>query len=148
MALWTAIVVACAFGGIVPAMADDEPALPAGLEDTGKRSAPSDEPDLPAGLGEPKEQREAEPGLPPGLEGDQPKPKAEPELPSGLLEGPTPSPTGEPKAKPFDLPFDVSGFWEIRGGLRTQHDPHERDASIGETRLQLELEKRLEWATF
>ncbi len=40
------------------------------------------------------------------------------------------------------LPFDLSGFWEARAGIRTQDDPHEKDASIGETRLQLELKKR------
>lgn len=32
---------------------------------------------------------------------------------------------------------DLSGFWEARGGYRTQSDPYEKSASTMETRLQL-----------
>jgi len=47
------------------------------------------------------------------------------------------------------LPFELHGFWDARGGLRTQNDPHEsKTATLGETRLQLNLFKALEWAQF
>ena len=39
--------------------------------------------------------------------------------------------------------LNLSGFWEIRGGLRTQFDRHQHQASIGESRVQLEIEKLL-----
>ncbi|MFP4354158.1 MAG: hypothetical protein ACLFUJ_03460 [Phycisphaerae bacterium] len=38
--------------------------------------------------------------------------------------------------------FDVTGFVEIRGGVRTQPDRHEPDASVGEARLQLSWDHR------
>jgi hypothetical protein len=47
------------------------------------------------------------------------------------------------------LPFELHGFLEGRGGLRTQDDPHEsKTATLGETRLQLNLFKALGWAKF
>jgi len=47
------------------------------------------------------------------------------------------------------LPFELHGFWDARGGLRTQDDPHEpKTATLGETRLQLNLSKALDWAKF
>jgi len=47
------------------------------------------------------------------------------------------------------LPFELHGFLEARGGLRTQDDPHEpKTATLGETRLQLNLSKALDWAKF
>ncbi len=47
------------------------------------------------------------------------------------------------------LPFELHGFLEARGGLRTQDDPHEsKTATLGETRLQLHLFKVLDWAKF
>ncbi len=47
------------------------------------------------------------------------------------------------------LPFEFHGFWDARGGLRTQDDPHEsKTATLGETRLQLNLSKVLDWAKF
>ncbi len=71
----------------------------------------------------------AEPPLPSGLD-------AAPALPAGLGE-----PVGEssPAAAASGrwLPEALTGFWETRAGIRTQHDPHQKDASIGETRLQL-----------
>lgn len=40
------------------------------------------------------------------------------------------------------MPLDLHGFWEVRGGLRIQDDPAQsKDATIGETRLQLELDE-------
>ena len=55
------------------------------------------------------------------------------------------------KRKPFleTLPFELHGFLDARGGLRTQDDPHEsKTATLGETRLQLHLSKALDWAKF
>jgi len=47
------------------------------------------------------------------------------------------------------LPFELHGFWDARGGFRTQDDPHEsKTATLGETRLQLNLSKALDWANF
>ncbi len=40
----------------------------------------------------------------------------------------------------LDLPFDLNGFIEARGGRRLHDDPYEHPTSIRETRLQLELE--------
>jgi len=34
---------------------------------------------------------------------------------------------------------DLNGFIETRAGVRLQNDPHQKDASLGETRLQLDL---------
>jgi len=47
------------------------------------------------------------------------------------------------------LPFEFHGFWDARGGLRTQVDPHEsKTATLEETRLQLHFFKSLDWAKF
>lgn len=37
------------------------------------------------------------------------------------------------------LPGELHGFADVRGGLRTQTDPHEGDTSLAEGRLQLDL---------
>lgn len=85
---------------------------------------------------------EEEPELPPGL-GDVPvsKPQEEPALPIGL----EPEKEAEPKVsaeRRRSAPLlDFAGFWEARGGIRTQNDAHEKDASLGETRFQFELGK-------
>ena len=41
---------------------------------------------------------------------------------------------------------DFNGFIEVRVGARLQDDLHQRDASIGELRLQLDLNSDLDWA--
>jgi hypothetical protein len=41
--------------------------------------------------------------------------------------------------------LDMVGFMETRYGLRTQNDPHQKDESIAEMRLQLDLFKDLNW---
>ncbi|WP_321393505.1 hypothetical protein [Emcibacter sp.] len=46
------------------------------------------------------------------------------------------------------LPFDLTGFLEGRVGIRTQSDDHEKSASIGETRLQVNIEKPVDIFTF
>ena len=43
---------------------------------------------------------------------------------------------------------DVHGFYDIRGGIRTQRDPHEEEASLAESRLQLETAHYRDWFTF
>ena len=108
-----------------------------------------DEPELPEGLAEPAAQSQDERDLPLGLEDED-----EPELPSGLDDSDTqtagkkPAHAGETGLLDALKEFGLNGFWEIRGGVRTQRDPHERDASIGETRLQLEWEKTFRGVTF
>ncbi|MFQ5973971.1 MAG: hypothetical protein ACE5Q3_16720 [Alphaproteobacteria bacterium] len=109
--------------GIVSAVAA-EPNLPAGLQ------AENAEPELPAGL------EGGGPQLPPGLEGGEPK------LPPGLNGDAETEEADEAKAL-ADLPFQVTGFVEGRGGVRLHDDEHERRATLAEARLQLEFEKDL-----
>ena len=53
------------------------------------------------------------------------------------------------KAYLVELPVEFHGFFEARGGIRTQEDPHEsKTATLGETRLQLHLFKSLDWVKF
>lgn len=123
---WFMLACMIVFGSV--ARAQDEPLLPSGLEET----APL----------------ENEPALPMGLE-DKIEPE-EPALPEGLgLEQPEERRTADKHQKSFaQLPFEFSGFWEARLGVRTQQDPYEKDFSIGETRLQLQIEKSWEQTTF
>ena len=43
---------------------------------------------------------------------------------------------------------ELNGFVEVRAGLRTDRELDEKDASIGEARLQLDFSKQLDWGTF
>jgi len=80
-----------------------------------------------------------EPPLPEGLDG-QAESSDEPELPEGLDDQPAPDDPAPPDLKPaLELPFDLGGFWDTRGGIRTGSDPAQRDLSIAESRLQLKL---------
>ncbi|MDD2461904.1 MAG: hypothetical protein PHT98_12580, partial [Kiritimatiellae bacterium] len=99
-----------------------EPALPAGLAPVAAPVSP--EPSVPAGLDMPKT---TEPALPAGLD----VPVAESHL-------------AAPRER--RLPEGLSGFWEVRGGARLQDDPYEKAASIGETRLQVQLDRASERA--
>jgi len=45
-------------------------------------------------------------------------------------------------------PIEIHGFYEMRAGYRTQNDPHEKDISVMEARLQAELFIHSEWAEF
>ena len=101
--------------------AQEEPSLPPGLEE---RRSDEEEPALPLGLGAAKETAPEEPELPAGLVEEEPERVSE--------VGPSPA---------VRLPFDLAGFWEVRVGARVTNDPHQRDASLGETRLQLELDR-------
>jgi len=44
-----------------------------------------------------------------------------------------------------DLPVEMHGFYEARGGMRTQEDRNETDMSIMEGRFQLDLYSYLDW---
>ncbi len=101
-------------------------------------------PPLPDGLQEDKKQeKKEEPALPLSLQTT-----STPPLPSGL--------SGEAKK---DLEeedetswtagqgLSVTGFAEFRAGLRLQRDPDQKAPSIGETRLQLSLEREFSFAT-
>jgi Protein of unknown function (DUF1302) len=116
-----------------------EPALPPGLEgeESGKKKPEAGAPALPAGLGG-EEEAEGE-----GAEGEDGE--KTPELPAGLGE---PSGEEQPSGKKpaFKLPFDLSGFVGRSLGLRTQKDD-QKDATLGDMRLQLELEKQWERAS-
>ena len=79
--------------------------------------------------------RADEPSLPAGLGGDE----------DVVAPADVEAVTGATHANDYlsELPFDLSGFWELRLGSRVQHDSLEKQMSIAETRLQLEGEK--EW---
>jgi hypothetical protein len=156
VATWVILLTATA--GVSPA--DEEPALPEGLgaAATEEDSQQDGEPELPAGLTDKKDTDE--PALPPGLAEEKKKDgDGGPALPTGLeAEEKEPQPSLPPgleadgdeaqPEKPEErlslrerLPFDLSGFWEVRLGTRIQPDPHQQTATMGETRLQLDLEK-------
>ena len=40
---------------------------------------------------------------------------------------------------------DFNGFIEARAGSRLQTDPYQKDTSIGESRLQVDLSSDLDW---
>ena len=45
-------------------------------------------------------------------------------------------------------PLEVHGFIELRGGMRTQNDPHAKDISVMDVRLQADLYTYMDWAEF
>jgi hypothetical protein len=103
------------------------------------------EPPLPEGLGRETKNRTAEPSLPEGLFGAADS--SEPSLPEGLAEETTTEGV-ERKPSGGKPPLDLTGFAEARFGTRTEEDPHEKDESIGETRLQMEWERYFSGASF
>ena len=120
-----------------------DPDLPAGLGGQQPKPQPSQaqpsepqpsEPGLPAGLS-----GEADPGLPSGLGNE-----AEPGLPAGLQNNPSEPqhdvPLGAAFSSNYAEQLGLKGFFETRLGARTQRDPYERDLSISESRLRLELD--------
>ena len=80
-------------------------------------------------------------GAPTAAQGPAPPPP--PAGPEGDAPPPPVGPDGEEPAGPAPVEkwLDFTGFWEARGGLRTRRDPHQKDASVGETRLHLDWEK-------
>lgn len=104
-------------------------------------------PPLPDGLQEKEEEKKEKkkgPALPPGLFGA----KSPPSLPPGLGASHTDDEKegdAESWAERYGISF--TGFSEVRAGLRLQADPHEKAASVGEARLQLSVEKELDFGT-
>jgi len=45
-------------------------------------------------------------------------------------------------------PLEMNGFIELRGGMRTQDDPHAKDISVMDLRLQADLYTYTDWAEF
>lgn len=110
-----------------------EPGLPPGLD--GKK-----EPALPSGLNMPAPggqsgKRIDEPALPGGLD------KTDSSVHQPQEEADTVSRSGSLLKSWADArqALGLSGFWEARGGVRTGSDRQEKDLSIAETRLQLQL---------
>jgi len=54
----------------------------------------------------------------------------------------------EHEADSSSLEVETHGFYEMRAGYRVRKDPHEKDMSIMENRLQLDLSSYAEWADF
>lgn len=52
------------------------------------------------------------------------------------------------KPDPFVENLSVHGFYELRAGYRLRKDPYEKDMSIMEQRLQIELATYTDWADF
>jgi hypothetical protein len=117
--------------GARPAATGDEPPLPQG---PGK-PADGEEPPLPPGPGEVEE-----PPPPPPGPGQQPPP-----LPEGPEQAERPA---APKKETLAEWLNLTGFAEVRAGMRTQRDPCEKCMSLGETRLQLEAQKFWKGLTF
>ena len=82
-----------------------------------------------------------EPPLPSGLD-------EEPVLPEGLGEPGDEKATTSQEPETISIPFGFSGFWEGRIGFRTQKDSHEKDLSLGESRVQLQIDQAWEILTF
>lgn len=113
------------------AYAQEEPLLPTGLSSGQSQGG---QPELPSGLGSLAEDPgEDEPG---------------PSLPLGLEIAESLERTDLEAELPKEPWLDITGFWEARAGYRLQNDEYEKDASIGETRVQLEMEKLWQGFTF
>lgn len=72
----------------------------------------------------------------------------EPFLPEGLGEEVETSPVTVEEEDTDHLSFALNGFLEVRFGIRTQSDPNEKETSIGETRVQVQLEQPIKQALF
>ncbi len=100
-------------------------------------TALAEEPPLPMGLELPDNNSTSEPLLPSGLSDN------EPSLPSGLgdIMVADDNKWEESETEESNLPFDITGFIETRGGIRYHNQNLEKRASIGEARLQIQGEK-------
>ncbi|PKL95072.1 MAG: hypothetical protein CVV18_06870 [Gammaproteobacteria bacterium HGW-Gammaproteobacteria-8] len=103
----------------------ESPALPPGLEPASQASKTPEPASTDSG-----------PPLPSGL-GSSSAPSSAPPLPSGLSEQAAQPRPLEGSTKAADIAGPLSGFIEIRGGMRLQSDPNQESLSLGETRLQL-----------
>ncbi len=54
----------------------------------------------------------------------------------------------EPHGTRENWPFEVHGFFEIRGGYRTRNDKYEKNISVMESRLDIDLFGQTDWADF
>lgn len=53
---------------------------------------------------------------------------------------------GAEEGSPFeDMPLELNGFYEMRSGYRTRNDKHQKDMSLMENRLQLDVSSFPEW---
>ena len=127
-----ALVCMVVFLCVLPVMADGEPVLPKGLFQVDEKDRADLQPELPQGLG--------------SL--NQPNPNDVPELPVGLDFSSPKEETDSPSFSPDSMSIPITGFWEVRSGYRLQNDKYEKDASIGEARLQLEMEKAVDGFVF
>jgi len=99
---------------------------------------------------------EPPPPPPPGPGAEAPLPPPPPPPPPGPAHGtppagfekPGPTTRAAQEEKALSHWLAPTGFWEVRGGVRTQRDPHEKQASLGETRLELDWEKPVGNVTF
>lgn len=107
-------------------ISENEPVLPLGLD--------SNEPDLPIGL----DSSDNEPALPDGIESES---ESESEVDSD-----DDSQDNETSWRD-ELPFDLTGFIESRYGMRLKSNSKEKQTSIGEARLHLEIVKSWDKAT-
>ncbi|NLD38292.1 MAG: hypothetical protein GX654_15625 [Desulfatiglans sp.] len=108
--------------------ADEAPLLPMGLGRASQQSDNKAQPGLPAGLGS-KSSSESN--------------NSAPALPRGLLSGASSDITAPRKDASKGLLPSVTGFIEVRGGIRLYNDPYQKDTSLGEMRLQIKTEKQL-----
>ena len=165
-------VAAFAFGvALTGTLQADEPPLPAGAPTTTTTTTtqPAGEgPPLPAGApgegpplptGAPGEGPPLPTGAPARAHRCRPAPGEGPPLPTGAPgEGPPLPKTGgaetaPKKEQPKSLAewfhqFGLNGFIDMRGGVRTQRDRYEKQASLGEIRGQLDYQKTWQNVTF
>ncbi|MCB0334425.1 MAG: hypothetical protein KDD55_13050 [Bdellovibrionales bacterium] len=80
-----------------------------------------------------------DPALPLGLETSPQENSSEPALPAGIFSNEAPTEQSEER-KPW---LDLSGFADFRAGVRTVSPVDEKQASLGESRLQLQADKRV-----
>jgi len=113
-----------------------------GLLATGNSVHGTDPPRLPAGLGD--SWTGDAPSVPTGLEHDGSEGKVGEHGDQAQTE-PLDAKQQSQKSKSGWGTFEQSGFLDTRAGMRTQDDPYEDQLSLGETRLQLRLEKSGEW---
>jgi len=134
------ILLACLFIATAAPAQDREseppPELPSGLA-ASENDARSDDPSgpaLPEGLGS---EEPEEPTLPTGLGDSQDE---GPALPAGL--GETAGVEDQDQRSDGGLGSSaflesITGFWDLRAGVRVRDDPNQRRTSLGESRLQL-----------
>lgn len=80
---------------------------------------------------------DSQPKLPPGFQ-----PEKSPSLPLGVSDDTLFNSREIKTLKTCHLPFDLTGFWEVRAGRRLLQDKNEQSTSLGESRLQIEVEKQ------